>query len=72
MKKKQNHDLNILVKQLLSQNKVCAKCEILKTKNNELSKAIQNFTNNKKKNFQNRKGETYGKNKKDKRNHGIL
>ena len=33
--------------QLLSQNKSCAECKILKDKNHELIKALQNFTNTK-------------------------
>ena len=33
----ENHDLNVLVEQLLSQNKSCAKCKVLKDKNLELS-----------------------------------
>ena len=44
---KENYDLNLLVEQLLSQSKPYAKCKILKDKNLELTKSLQNFTNNK-------------------------
>ena len=47
--KKENYDLNLLVEQLLSQSKSCAKCKILKDKNLELTKSLQNFINNKNK-----------------------
>ena len=47
--KRKNHDLNLLVKQLLTQNKPCAKCKILKDKNYKLTKSLQNFTNRKNK-----------------------
>ena len=62
---KENHDLNLLVEQLLTQNKPCAECKILKDKNYELTKSLQNFTNNRnnldlilenQQNFQSEKG----------------
>ena len=45
--KKENHDLNLFIEQLLSQNRTCVECEILKAKNLELSNALENFINNK-------------------------
>ena len=33
----ENHDLNLLVEQLLTQNKLCAECKALKDKNLELT-----------------------------------
>ena len=44
---KENHVLNMLVKQLLSKNKVCYEFEAYKAKNHQLSSALQKFTNNK-------------------------
>ena len=44
---KENHNLNLLVGQLLTQNKSYAECKILKDKNLELTKSLQNFTNKK-------------------------
>ena len=39
--------LNVLAKRLLTKNKVCFECETYKAKNDELSKALQSFTNSK-------------------------
>ena len=73
---KENHDSNLLVEQLLSQNKQCAKCRILKDKNLELIKFLQNFTNNKntlhvilqnQHNFQNKKGLGFNKRRNNKK-----
>ena len=44
---KENHDLNTLVERLMIENKRCYECEIYKAINNELAKALQDFTNNK-------------------------
>ena len=71
---KENHDLNLLVEQLFSQNKSCAKCKISKDKNLGLTKSFQNFTNSKNKldvilenqhNFHNRKGSGFNKKRKE-------
>ena len=45
---KENHDLNVLVEKLFSKNKNCHECESYKAKNDQLSKALQSFTNSKK------------------------
>ena len=47
--KNENLNLNVLVEQLFSQNKLCAECKVLKDKNLELIKSLQNFTNSKNK-----------------------
>ena len=44
----ENHDLNLMVKQLLTQNKACDECTVLNDKNLKLSKSLQSFTNKKK------------------------
>ena len=44
---KENHDLNVLAKRFQTKNKICSKCESYKAKNDELSKALQGFTNSK-------------------------
>ena len=36
----ETHDLNLLVEQLLTQNKPSAECKILKDKNSELTKSL--------------------------------
>ena len=68
--KKENHDLNLLLEQLLSQNTPCVECKILKDKNLELIKSFQNFTNSKntlhamlenQHNIQNKKGLGFNK-----------
>ena len=45
--KTKSNDLNTLVEKLLIESKTCKQCEIYKTKNNELTKALQGFTNSK-------------------------
>ena len=47
--KNENHNLNVQIEQLLSQNKSCDKCKVLKDKNLVLIKYLQNFINNKNK-----------------------
>ena len=41
---KENHDLNILAKRLLSKNKIYYECELYKAKNDELFGTLQSFT----------------------------
>ena len=44
---KENSALNILVQKLLIENNMCNQCEIYKVKINDLTKALQGFTNSK-------------------------
>ena len=45
---KENHNLNLLIEQLLTQNKSFAKCKLLKNKKAKLTNLLQGFTNSKK------------------------